>query len=71
MARAADSQLFRILSVHEWIQTGALTEQVAPEAHMAVFGNLAKIQRTLGKLRGRGRLTEQDVKAYRKFAWLF
>ena len=30
---------------------------------MAVFGNLAeKLQRTLGKLRGRGKLTEQDVK---------
>jgi signal recognition particle subunit SRP54 len=30
---------------------------------MAVFGTLAdKLQRTLGKLRGRGKLTEQDVK---------
>jgi signal recognition particle subunit SRP54 len=30
---------------------------------MAVFGNLAeKLQQTLGKLRGRGKLTEQDVK---------
>jgi signal recognition particle subunit SRP54 len=30
---------------------------------MAVFGNLAdKLQRTLGKLRGKGKLTEQDVK---------
>ena len=30
---------------------------------MAVFGNLAeKLQKTLGKLRGRGKLTEQDVK---------
>jgi hypothetical protein len=30
---------------------------------MAVFGTLAeKLQNTLGKLRGRGKLTEQDVK---------